>query len=300
MLDESDVPLAATAQADVREPISSGCTANPFNQDGTACQGAAVGTPFFLFTNPGSSALSLFSDAYQSSTPITGTASGVTASTGTLTGSVDPDGAAVGVSFQFGTTTAYGQSTAVQTLGPDDAVDAFSAALTGLPAGTTIHYRAIATGDFGTLAGADQTLKTSSPPPAAGTAKAGKPRVSGTSVIDRVICSGQASCAVTLKLTVKETIKHHKLVAVSASHKPKPKSKVTHKLVVLGATSATIAAGQSRTLSVALNRTGRTLLKARHHLTATFTVAQVTSGNSRPLTTAKVRFTPTKKHHHKK
>ena len=86
VLDESDVPLAATAQADVREPISSGCTANPFNQDGAACQGSAVGTPFFLFTSQPSSALSLFSDAYQSSTPITGAASGVTTSAATVAG----------------------------------------------------------------------------------------------------------------------------------------------------------------------------------------------------------------------
>ena len=135
VLDESDVPLAAHCPGRVREPISSGCTANPFNQDGAACQGGAVGTPFFLFTNPGSSALSLFSDAYQSSTPVTGAASGVSASAATVAGAVNPNGAAVNVSFQFGTTTAYGQSTAVQRLGPDDMADVFSAALTGLPAG---------------------------------------------------------------------------------------------------------------------------------------------------------------------
>jgi hypothetical protein len=300
VLDESDVPLATTAQADVREPISSGCTANPFNQDGAACQGGAVGTPFFLFTSQPSSALSLFSDAYQSSTPITGGSSGVTTSAATVAGSVNPNGAAVRVSFQFGTTTAYGQSTAVQTLGPDNAADPFSAVLAGLPAGTTIHYRAIATSDFGTLAGADQTLTTSSPPPPPpnpGKAKAGKPHVSGTSVTDRITCTGQTNCKVTMKLTVKETIKHHKIVAVSASHKPKPK--VTHKVVVLGTASATIPAGQSKTLRISLNKKGRALLKARHHLTATLTVAQITSGKSRQVATDKVRFKPAK-HHGKK
>src|SRR6202042_155795 len=91
----------------VREPISSSCTANPFNADGASCQGGAVGTPFLLFTN-GTSPLSLFADAYQSTTPATGAATGVTGSSATLTGSVDPNGAAVDVSFQFGTTTAYG------------------------------------------------------------------------------------------------------------------------------------------------------------------------------------------------
>jgi hypothetical protein len=43
VLDESNVPLTPTGtsseQADVREPISSGCIATPFNADGAACQG---------------------------------------------------------------------------------------------------------------------------------------------------------------------------------------------------------------------------------------------------------------------
>ncbi len=99
-----------------------------------------------------------------------------------------------------------------------------------------------------------------------------------------------------MKLTVKETRRHHKLVAVSAAHKPKPKPKVTHKVVVLGTTSATIAAGHSQTLRVSLNRKGRALLKSHHHLTVKLTVAQIVSGHSRQITTGKVRFKPTKHH----
>ncbi len=38
-LDDSTVPLTPSSQADVREPISSSCTASPFNQDGESCQG---------------------------------------------------------------------------------------------------------------------------------------------------------------------------------------------------------------------------------------------------------------------
>jgi hypothetical protein len=60
--DESNVPLTPTSAADVREPISSNCTANPFNADGTSCQGAPVPTPFFLFTN-GTNPLGLFGGA---------------------------------------------------------------------------------------------------------------------------------------------------------------------------------------------------------------------------------------------
>ena len=55
VLDQSNIPLTPTGDgagmADVREPISSSCIATPFNADGQACQGSAVGTPFFLFTN---------------------------------------------------------------------------------------------------------------------------------------------------------------------------------------------------------------------------------------------------------
>ena len=162
VVDKSGIPTTPSGSADVREPISSGCTANPFNADGATCQGGAVGTPFFLFTN-GTSPLSLFADAYQPDAPVTGGASGVGQSTATVSGSVNPEGARASVAFQFGTTTAYGQSTAAQRTGPDNAADPFSATLTGLPAGTTIHYRAVATSDFGTQVGDDQTLTTTVP-----------------------------------------------------------------------------------------------------------------------------------------
>ena len=80
VVDKSGIPITPTGtgagQADVREPISSGCTANPFNADGATCQGGALGTPFFLFTN-GTSPRSLFADAYQPDAPVTGAATGV-------------------------------------------------------------------------------------------------------------------------------------------------------------------------------------------------------------------------------
>jgi hypothetical protein len=161
VLDASNVALTPTDQADVREPISSGCTANPFNADGTTCQGPAVGTPFFLYTN-GTSPRKLFADAYQSAAPVTGASSGVTASSATVAGSVNPKGAAVNVSFEFGTTTAYGSTTAPQKTVVNNTTDAFQANLGGLPAHTTIHYRAVAQSDFGTQVGADQTFTTGS------------------------------------------------------------------------------------------------------------------------------------------
>jgi hypothetical protein len=171
VLDSSDVPLTPTAQANVREPISSTCIATPFNSDGAACQGAAIGTPFFLFTN-GTHPRSLFANAYQPDTPVTGEASEVGTSSATVNGTVNPEGAAVKVSFQYGTTTAYGQTTAPQSSGVSNVATPFAAKLTELPAGTTIHYRAVAVSDFGTFVGADRTLQTTSPEPTSPTTRA--------------------------------------------------------------------------------------------------------------------------------
>ncbi len=289
VLDASDTPLTPTGtgpgQADVREPISSSCIATPFNADGAACQGGAVGTPFFLFTN-GTNPRSLFANAYQPATPVTGSASGVTSSSATVNGTVNPEGASVKVSFQYGTSTAYGQATAAQPTGVGNAATPFTALLTGLPAGRTIHYRAVAVSDFGTSVGADQTLMTASTPPsgppAAGTTSVGRAKASGPTASVRLSCTGPAgaTCRLALKLTVTETFKGHKRVAVTA----RSNRRKTRKVVVVGTAKLSLGAGQTRTVRIALNRTGRRLLDSRHGLKATLRVTQETA----PGTTATV------------
>jgi hypothetical protein len=277
VLDESDVPLTPTAQADVREPISSSCIATPFNADGAACQGGAVGTPFFLFTN-GTEPRGLFAGAYQPDAPVTLAASGVGSSGGTMNGSVNPEGAAAKVSFQYGATTAYGQTTAAQTIGVSSAPSAFSAQLNGLPAGTTIHYRAVAASDFGTFVGADQTLTTLpvTPPPGSGKASVGRAKVHGAAARVHVSCTGPtgATCVLTLKLTVTETFKHHRLVAVTARSHGR---RTIRRTVVVGTAKVTLQTGQAQTVRIALNRTGRRLLDRHHRLTATLRVVQLTA-----------------------
>jgi len=293
------VPLTPTGagpgQADVREPISSGCSATPFNADGAACQGGAVGTPFFLFTN-GSPLRGLFADAYQPETPITGTASGVSTSTAVVSGAVNPAGASVNVFFEFGTTTAYGQSTPPQKTDPNNAATPFAASLTGLPAGTTIHYRAVAASDFGKFVGGDQTLTTAPPPKSKdGKASAGHAKVSGTSASVRVSCTGEAgaTCKLTLKLTVTETFKGHKLISVTA----RKKKKVTKKLVVVGTASVTLTAGQSRTVRITLNGTGKRLLEKRRTLKVTLRVTQALStGQIKAISAQKLTFKAAKRH----
>ena len=192
--------------------------------------------------------------------PVTGAASAITTSAATLNGSVNPHGAAVRVSFQFGATTAYGQSTPVQTLGVGNAPVGFNAALTGLPAGTVIHYRAVAQTDFGTLTGADQTLTTTQPapppPPVNGTVTVGHAQVQGKTVAIRITCAN-APCNVTIKLTAQG--KHHRTVGV-------------------GSTRVTLAAGQTETVRVGLNGTGQHLLATRHVLRVTLRAIQSLDG----------------------
>ncbi|HEX4187006.1 MAG TPA: hypothetical protein VHY83_03820 [Solirubrobacteraceae bacterium] len=281
VLDGSDTPLTPTAQADVREPVSSSCIATPFNSDGATCQGGALGTPFFLFTN-GTNPRSLFANAYQPGTPVTGLANGVTSSSATVNGTVNPEGASVKVSFQFGTTTAYGQSTAAQKTGADNVVDPFTAQLGGLPAGTTIHYRAVAITDFGTFVGADETLTTESqpppppsPPPAPGSGRTtvGRATLSGTTASVRISCTGSsgATCELPLRLTVTEKFKGRRLIALTAR-----RHATTHRRVLaVGSTTVTLSAGQTQTVRVTLNSAGRKLLARRRHLNATLRVVQV-------------------------
>ncbi len=155
----------AAGVVEQRVPLSSTCTANPFNADGAACQGSAVGTPFFLHTAAGDPQR-LFSDAYLPAGVTTLAATGVGSSSATVNGSVNPAGAPVRVHFEFGDTPAYGASTTPQDLGVGSTPVGVSAAVANLPASTTVHYRLVAQSDFATVVGADQVLVTAAAPPA--------------------------------------------------------------------------------------------------------------------------------------
>ena len=49
----------------VAEPISSNCTANPFNSDGDACQGGVVAKAFSLFNDGASGARRIFGESFK-------------------------------------------------------------------------------------------------------------------------------------------------------------------------------------------------------------------------------------------
>ncbi len=98
--------------------------------------------------------------------PTTGAATVTGSTTATLAGTVNPNGFATQVYIQYGTTTAYGSSTTPQSAGSGTSVVAVSPviALANLVAGTTYHYRLVATNGVDTADGADMTFATQAAP----------------------------------------------------------------------------------------------------------------------------------------
>ena len=90
-------------------------------------------------------------------------ASGVTRSAAALNGTVDPNGKATSYHFEYGTTTAYGLTSAGGDAGAGEDPVAVSVPVEGLSAGTTYHYRIVASNE-GDVTGADRTFRTASGP----------------------------------------------------------------------------------------------------------------------------------------
>ena len=112
-----------------------------------------------------------------------------------------------------------------------------------------------------------------------GTGPAGPPvRVRSTTSgpLARVTISCVAACRLQITITVIKTLRRGKVIAVSARKRK----------VVIGKATATLAAGQSRTVRVSLNKAGRKLLSGRRRFKARLAVSQ--AGN--PVSLATVTF----------
>ncbi len=94
----------------------------------------------------------------------TGAASAITTTGATLNGSVNGNGSATVVSFQYGLTTGYGSvvAAAQSPLPGGAAGTAVSAAVSGLACNTPYHFRVVGTSVVGTSNGADASFVTSS------------------------------------------------------------------------------------------------------------------------------------------
>ena len=138
------------------------CTASTTLAAGGSCTVAVR----FVATGPGAASGTLHVANDDAALDVALLASGVvapTAATGaadgtTVSGLVNANGSATSARFEYGTTTDYGSSVDAG----DDVNGAVSATLSGLTAGTTYHYRLVATNAVGTTRGADATFTTGS------------------------------------------------------------------------------------------------------------------------------------------
>jgi hypothetical protein len=76
----------------------------------------------------------------------------------TLNGSVNPGGTNTAAWFEWGTTTNYGNVTSPQAVGAGTNFTAYSEVLSGLVAGTTYHFRAVASNVFAMAFGTNQSF----------------------------------------------------------------------------------------------------------------------------------------------
>jgi hypothetical protein len=127
--------------------------------------------------------------------------------------------------------------------------------------------------------------------PGLGAVKVKNPQVSVV-----IICSAAVglTCTGEVGLSAVEHFTGHKLTAVSAKHKKKPKK--TTKTVGLGRTSYTVAGGASVTETVRLGSLAKPLLKKSHNrLRAELAVTP--TGLSTPSVSETITITPAKKKH---
>ena len=90
----------------------------------------------------------------------TGSATNVTASSAVLTGTVNPNGDAATVTFDYGTSASYGQTTLPQVVPLSLTGTSVTASIGPLASGSTYHFRVNAVNTTGTTNGGDMTFVT--------------------------------------------------------------------------------------------------------------------------------------------
>ena len=122
-----------------------------------------------------------------------------------------------------------------------------------------------------------------------GTPSVGHVTVSGEAARVPISCHGSGTCAFTLTLSVTETIRGGKVIAVAAH----ATTGTTKKVVVVGKASRRLSGGHSATVTIGLNAKGRGLLGTHHRLKIKLAV---TSERSTIATTTLTLVMPLSRH----
>ena len=241
----------------------------------------------------------------------TGAAVGITQTTATIKGSVNPEGAATTCVFEYGTTTAYGSKANCATApGSGHGAVEESLALSGLSNGTVYHYRIVAHSSAGETFGGDGAFETQkpifSPPPGPGPAPEGEVKHETTvKPVPAVTISGlaltvAANGSFSLKLSCPAgetqcsgTVTIKTLSAVAASARAAKKKAI----LTLASGSFTIVGGKLKAISLHLSSKAKALLAKLHTVRARVTIVAHDSAGGAHTTTAVVTLKAAKKKH---
>jgi virginiamycin B lyase len=220
---------------------------------------------------------------------VTGGASEIAADGAKLSGTVNTLGTATTYVFQYGRTTSYGSATGSQSLAAGGTPAAVSARLGGLQPGTLYHYRVVAANARGTTNGPDRTFTTTT----SGTSGS-SPTVDRTApnlVVERgtLLMTSGGRVLISITCPLSETLGCHGSVTLETAAKLRASSaRVVKRRLRLGSAKFTIAAGQTRHVSVRISRRGRALLR-KHSLRVRMTVVGTdAAGNSRKTVTRRI------------
>ncbi len=210
----------------------------------------------------------------------TGAASELTQTAADLAGTVNPEGTALTeCAFQYGTTTAYGSAVACASLpsGSGTSPLPVSAALTGLAANTTYHYRVVA-GNGSNESGADQTFTT----------------LANTCATDAALCPPPVEPS--NKITLGAAKQKGSAIDVSVTV-PGPGS-LAASGKDLKAVSASPSGAGALTLKLSPTSAGSKLLKKKHKLSVKVTFTFTPTGGTAGTATKTIDFkTKSKKKH---
>ena len=214
----------------------------------------------------------------------TGAPSAITDTSATFNGTVEPNGAATTYYFQYGTTAAYGSSTAPSDAGGGQGVVAASTAVAGLSPGTTYHYRLVAENSGGIRQGGDRIFTTSAagtatPPPAAPAAQA----FAGVKLVSTRLALKRGY--ITVRLSCPAATAGRCTGATKLSARRRRTSAAAQ--VSLGRARFSIAAGTRATVRVRVSRAGRRLFARTSRLSGrAATAAQSGAGESKTTVAA--------------
>jgi GH25 family lysozyme M1 (1,4-beta-N-acetylmuramidase) len=120
---------------------------------------------------------------------------------------------------------------------------------------------------------------------------AGTPSATSGAVNADFAChSAGSSCVTVATLTTTETLKGHKVIAVSASGKRR------HTVILVGSQTVRIAAGKQGLVTVRLNSSGKKLLKRFHRLPVKLTVSISINGKLSVAVTSRLTLKSSSKH----